>query len=79
MRDCLVTRVDGQGLLLEGYHRAAVVLENEFEWIGSHAMVAWGSTSSCLDAECERVVPNGGDGPGEWAPTVVIDLDPYIN
>ena len=37
---CRVTRVDGQGLLLEGYHRAARVLQNEFEWIGSHAMVS---------------------------------------
>ena len=35
MQDCLVTRADGQGLLLEGYHRDARILENDFEWIGA--------------------------------------------
>jgi hypothetical protein len=63
MEGCRVTRVDGQGLLLEGYHRGARVLRNEFEWIGSHAMVSWGKTSPCLDANCSRRVPNSGDGP----------------
>ena len=29
----LVTRVDGQGLLLEGYHRDARILRNDFEWM----------------------------------------------
>ena len=63
MQDCRVTRADGQGLLLEGYHREARILRNDFEWIGSHAMVSWGRTSACLDANCSRRVPNGGDGP----------------
>jgi hypothetical protein len=63
MQGCLVTRADGQGLLLDGYHRDTAILENEFEWIGSHAMVAWGKTSPCLNANCSRKVPNGGDGP----------------
>ena len=63
MEGCLVTRVDGQGLLLSGYHRDARLLRNQFEWIGSHAMVSWGKTSPCLDAKCSRQVPNGGDGP----------------
>ena len=63
MQDCLVTRADGQGLLLEGYHRGARIIGNDFEWIGSHAMVSWGKTSSCLNANCSRRVPNGGDGP----------------
>lgn len=35
MQGCLVTRADGQGLLLEGYHRDARILENDFEWIGA--------------------------------------------
>ena len=63
MQGCRVTRVDGQGLLLDGYHRGARVLQNEFEWIGSHAMVSWGKTSPCLDTNCSRRVPNNGDGP----------------
>ena len=63
MKGCLVTRADGQGVLLEGYHRDAVLLQNEFELIGSHAMVSWGQTSDCLDANCSRKVPGGGDGP----------------
>ena len=63
MEACQITRADGQGLLLEGYHRDARILRNDFEWIGSHAMVSWGRTSSCLNANCSRRVPNGGDGP----------------
>ena len=63
MKGCLVTRADGQGVLLEGCHRDAVLLQNEFELIGSHAMVSWGKTSDCLDANCSRKVPGGGDGP----------------
>jgi hypothetical protein len=63
LKRCLVTRADGQGVLLAGYHRGATLLQNEFEWIGSHAMVAWGRTSPCLNANCSRKVPNGGDGP----------------
>ena len=58
MQACLVTRVDGQGLLLEGYHRNAKILRNDFEWIGSHAMVSWGKTSPCLNEDCSRQVPN---------------------
>ena len=38
MQGCKVTRADGQGVLLEGYHRNASLVRNEFEWIGSHAM-----------------------------------------
>ena len=52
MSSCKVTRVDGQGLLLKGYHRDARILRNDFEWIGSHAMVSWGRTSACLDVNC---------------------------
>jgi hypothetical protein len=63
MQGCRVTRVDGQGLLLDGYHRGARILQNDFEWIGSHAMVSWGTTSPCLDVNCSRQVPNNGDGP----------------
>jgi hypothetical protein len=63
MQGCLITRADGQGLLLEGYHRGARILENHFDWIGSHALVSWGKTSPCLNENCSRKVPNGGDGP----------------
>lgn len=53
MEGCKITRADGQGLLLEGYHRDARILRNDFEWIGSHAMVSWGRTSACLNANCK--------------------------
>jgi hypothetical protein len=63
LQGCRITRVDGQGVLLEGYHRHARIILNDFEWIGSHAMVSWGKTSPCLNANCTRRVPHDGDGP----------------
>ena len=63
MSGCVVTRADGQGVLLEGYHRNASLLNNDFEFVGSHAMVSWGKTSPCLNANCSVRVPGNGDGP----------------
>ena len=62
LEDCLITRVDGQGVLLEGYHRNASLKGNDMEWIGSHAIVSWGKTSGCLNGNCSRRLPSG-DGP----------------
>eukprot|EP01114_Cavostelium_apophysatum_P013942 TRINITY_DN3485_c0_g1_i1.p1 TRINITY_DN3485_c0_g1~~TRINITY_DN3485_c0_g1_i1.p1 ORF type:complete len:916 (-),score=185.26 TRINITY_DN3485_c0_g1_i1:40-2787(-) len=40
----LFLRLDGNALLLSGYHRGATITNNEFNWIGDSAMVAWGYT-----------------------------------
>ena len=41
---CTIERVDGNGLMLSGYTRGAVVAQNEFVWIGDTAMATWGYT-----------------------------------
>jgi hypothetical protein len=63
LADCLVTRVDGQGVLLQGYNRNGSLLRNTIEYVGSHAIVTWGRTSSCLNANCSRKLPDGASGP----------------
>lgn len=35
-------RLDGNALVLSGYHRNATISKNEFLWIGDSAMVSWG-------------------------------------
>eukprot|EP00755_Sulcionema_specki_P006716 Sspe_Gene.36222::Locus_17526_Transcript_1_1_Confidence_1.000_Length_2168::g.36222::m.36222 len=42
---CLVTRVDGNAVMLSGYNRGAVLQRNEFVWIGDNVMAAWGYTA----------------------------------
>jgi len=42
IQGCLFQRLDGNGLVLSGYHRNASILKNEFAWIGDSPMVAWG-------------------------------------
>jgi hypothetical protein len=63
LADCMMTRVDGQGVLLEGYNRNSSVLRNTMEYIGSHAIVTWGRTSPCLNSNCTRKMPHGASGP----------------
>ena len=69
---CRLTRVDGQGILLDGYHRAASLRRNHIELTGSHAIVVWGKTSPCLNADCSRTLPDplasGPDGRGGTQP-----------
>ena len=70
---CNFTRVDGQAVLLEGYHRDAVLRRNDMELIGSHAIVLWGKTSPCLDANCSRTLPDpAASGPDGRAGTQPI-------
>ena len=39
-----LTRVDGNGVMLLGYHRFARITNCTFMWIGGTAMAAWGAT-----------------------------------
>ena len=56
---CLFARLDGSGVLLEGYHRNASVSQNEFVEIGDSAIVAWGETSAALNANGTWRLPHG--------------------
>ncbi|GBG29319.1 Hypothetical Protein FCC1311_055412 [Hondaea fermentalgiana] len=41
---CNFVRLDGNGVLLYGRVRKAILEENEFAWLGESAMAAWGRT-----------------------------------
>jgi hypothetical protein len=60
---CHISRVDGQGILLDGYTRAAAIVRSELDKIGSHAIITWGKTSPCLNANCSRTLPFDASGP----------------
>ena len=44
MRECTVTRVDGNAVMLSGFNRGAVIADNEFTWIGDSVIASWGHT-----------------------------------
>eukprot|EP01006_Ploeotia_vitrea_P012578 TRINITY_DN33261_c0_g1_i1.p1 TRINITY_DN33261_c0_g1~~TRINITY_DN33261_c0_g1_i1.p1 ORF type:complete len:529 (-),score=47.31 TRINITY_DN33261_c0_g1_i1:125-1711(-) len=44
IKNCTFTRLDGNGIMVLGYHRGLVIAGNEFEWIGESAMASWGKT-----------------------------------
>jgi hypothetical protein len=52
-----LTNLDGVGVSLNGYHRHAAIEANELSWIGDTAIVAWGHTSTCLNANCTKTTP----------------------
>ena len=64
------TRVDGNGLSINGYVRNLTVHKNDFNWIGDSAMASWGHTSKCLNANCSKNLPAkvGPDGRGGEQP-----------
>lgn len=43
--DCTLTRLDGNGIMVSGYNRDALIENNTLSWIGSNAVVAWGRTN----------------------------------
>lgn len=42
---CLVTRVDGNAIMMSGYNRNTNITANEFVWIGDSVMASWGYTA----------------------------------
>jgi len=50
-----VTRCDGNGFLLFGYHRDATISRNSFSWMGETCVALWGKTAGA---------PGGVDGMG---------------
>jgi hypothetical protein len=79
LSDSLVTRVDGNGVGINGYARNVTVKHNEFSWIGDSAMFAWGHTSTCLNANCTKktpytVGPDGRGGQQPWGTVIANNL-----
>lgn len=56
---CFVTRIDGNGVFLNGYNRNASIRNNEFGWVGASAIASWGYTGTCLNENCSLTVPYG--------------------
>jgi len=63
---CLINRVDGNGIFVSNYNRNVTLSNNDFIWIGDSAMAAWGSTSGCMNENCSLKIPfaSGPDGRG---------------
>ena len=55
IRGCRFERLDGNGVLLSGYHRNASVRGSHFAWTGGTAVAGWGRTDE-----------TGGDGTRGW-------------
>ena len=53
-------RLDGNGVILNGYNRNASLTWNEFVWLGSTAMASWGRTDELSDGGIHGV--DGTDG-----------------
>eukprot|EP00038_Savillea_parva_P030806 m.80385 g.80385 ORF g.80385 m.80385 type:complete len:429 (-) comp9351_c1_seq2:175-1461(-) len=60
---CRFVRLDGNGVLLTGYHRHATIRDCEFAWIGGSAMVGWGSTDDMTDKGVHGFDATGGEFP----------------
>jgi hypothetical protein len=43
--NCVVTRVDGNAIMLSGYNRNTSISRNEFAWIGDSVLASWGYTA----------------------------------
>lgn len=57
--DCHLTRLDGNGIMINGRAHNTALLHNELSYIGATAMAAWGFTGDCLNANCSMKLPAG--------------------
>ena len=63
----LFTRLDGNAIFTGGYHRGLVISNNEFSFVGGSAIAAWGWTGTCLNAKCDKKLPDDAKmGPGGY-------------
>ncbi|KAJ9469344.1 hypothetical protein DIPPA_01757 [Diplonema papillatum] len=44
LRENLVTKLDGNAVMISGYNRGLVIEKNEFSWIGDSVLASWGYT-----------------------------------
>lgn len=63
IEDCVFSRLDGNAVMLSGYHRNATIQRNEFVWLGSTAIAQWGNTEGVPEVPGEGWDGTGGDQP----------------
>jgi len=65
LKSCLITRVDGNAVMLSGYNRNTSIVKNEFVWIGDSVVASWGYTAPLGGAAGDEVLKqyrSGVDG-----------------
>ena len=60
---CQFERLDGNALMLSGYHRGAAVTDSHFSWTGGTAIAAWGRTDELSDGGIHGWDATPGDIP----------------
>ena len=61
--DCLFERLDGNALMLSGFHRGATISNSHFAWTGDTAIAAWGRTDELSDGGIHGWDATAGDIP----------------
>ena len=56
---CTFERLDGIGVHISGYNRNASITDSSFSWLGSSAIVLLGETSTALNANGSKTLPQG--------------------
>jgi hypothetical protein len=66
----LFEKIDGNGVMLNGYNRNATVVGNEFAWVGATCVASWGYSSTCFNGNCSYKLPwrEGPDARGGEQP-----------
>eukprot|EP00035_Acanthoeca_spectabilis_P019901 m.430160 g.430160 ORF g.430160 m.430160 type:complete len:990 (+) comp17121_c0_seq1:2833-5802(+) len=60
---CQFERLDGNGIMLSGFHRAAAITNSHFAWTGGSAIAAWGRTDELSDGGVNGWDATKGDIP----------------
>jgi hypothetical protein len=68
--DSLFERIDGNGVMLNGFNRNATIASNEFSWVGATCVASWGYSSECVNGNCSFKIPwrEGPDARGGEQP-----------
>jgi Right handed beta helix region len=61
--NCTVSRAGGNGMMLSGYSRDALLSNNTLRWTGGSAMAAWGRTDEISDGGVHGFDATSGDFP----------------
>jgi hypothetical protein len=61
--NCQFERLDGNAVMLSGYHRSATVSNSHFAWTGDTAIAAWGRTDELRDGGVHGWDARAGDIP----------------
>jgi len=68
--DSLFEKIDGNGVMLNGYNRNATIANSEFAWVGATCVASWGYSSTCFNGNCSYELPwrEGPDARGGEQP-----------